>query len=246
MTESDFKRGVACGVVFTVMVTVGLLYIADNARQRAIGLYEDSLAAVRDTSRELKLEVGVLADGLTAEQRRSVQAKQTNDSLDRALKLERKAHADVTGHVATAVVADSGLRVTAAADTSTRKAPFEIRQEPYTIKGTVELPAPPASGTLHLTIVQDPVSIDFRLHCGQRSASGIRPASLTATAPDWFHLKIGEVSQDPSVCNPPSAPARAWRTSWTTLAGLRDRAGLWFGVTFEGRAIAAAGVRAWP
>lgn len=247
MSEDQFKRGVACGVVFMAMIACGAFFIGDSSRQRALGLVRDSLEAVRDTSRRLQLEKGAIAAGLVAEQRRGLQTAQQADALDRALKLERKARAELVGRVAAVATTDTLRPILwpPSTDSLTRRFAFSRRQEPYTIVGHVEVPPAPAPGTVRLTIEQDSVPISFRLHCGEPGADRIRPASITATAPEWFSLRIAAVSQDPDVCNPP-ASGRSWRASWTTLAGLRERLGVWGGVTIQGRPTVAAGARLWP
>lgn len=207
-------RGIVIGALLAASVILPGVYARERAALRSFGLTKDSLEAVRDTTRRVTLALGVLAEGTALVQRRVVQTEQRADSLDRALRLERKARAEVVGQSDSLMVE----RVISATPLNSHGLPaddtlrFGFYREPYRVGVKVALrPLPPQ---LAVAIQQDPVPMGFRLQCGPRNEFGVRSALLSATAPDWFRLDLRSLEQTPDLCNP--KPGKSWFHDWRT------------------------------
>lgn len=178
-------------------------------RSAANALRADSAVAANDTTRTIAAENATIAlalgDTLDMTQRRVVQVKQRNDSLDRALGLERIGKYALTARLdslqrvvasRSPVTEDSGSRV--------RRAVFDVRQAPYTAAAAVELPTPPDTGRLDLRIALDPIPLTARLSCAPPNTDGIRSASIETTSPAWASVWFSDVQQSPDLCSSPA------------------------------------------
>lgn len=204
-------------------------YAGQQAALQLAGLQADSLAASRDTTRRLALAITVLADGTQAVQRRALQVEQRSDSLDRALKLERKAKGDIRlDYQAVLALNETAKRVIADSSDSVRYGSWVFKNDPRTpqfdsIAIDVRVPRPPALPVVDLAIGFRPTPLSYRLSCGAPDPLnyGVRAAQLTVTAPKWLRVYISDVEQDPALCNPPPAPGKSWFADWRTwvLAG---------------------------
>lgn len=254
-------KGAIAGGVIVAAIGVGILNQANALASYEIGLLRDSVEASTDKTRTLKLANGVLARGSAAVQRRAVQAEQRGDSIDKALKLERKLKVDAFGSVARVTLGGAVTRVSVSSIGTNDRTPaprsdtlatlareassidsLHFRARPYTVAGAI-FHRPPAPDSLELAIDLDTVPIGIRASCGAKNANGIRAAELTAITPDWFHVELSNVSQAPELCNP---RPKSWRASWLSLEGLRDRLGVVAGVDAIGKPRLVAGVRLWP
>jgi hypothetical protein len=142
-----------------------------------------------------------LGDSLHVVTRLVQQARQERDAADRALATSRAATAALSARVDSlhAVIASAEPVTTDSANA--RHATFLQRDVPYTVRADVTLPAPPAAGTLALTVALDPIRLAVHLGCGAADVVGIRAARVTVTAPAWAAVSADTVSQDPGVCN---------------------------------------------
>lgn len=111
--------------------------------------------------------------------------------------------------------AEAALRFTnLAADSarSTRGATFELREEPYTISASVEMPPPPDSATLSIRVALDPIHIDARLSCAAPDDHGIRSASIAAASPKWASVRFDRVEQSAELCASPALTPASHRS----------------------------------
>lgn len=182
-------------------------------RSATLALRHDSVVAAADTNRNVAVENAtialVLGDSLEMTQRRVVQVKQRNDSLDRALGLERIGKYELTARL------DSLQRVVASRSPVTedsvsrvRRADFNIRQAPYTVAAAVELPPAPDTGRMDIHIALDQIPVVARLSCAPPNVDGIRSASIEATAPAWASVRFSDVQQSPDLCASPALEAK--------------------------------------
>jgi hypothetical protein len=174
-----------------------------------LALRNDSAAAAADTTRNVALEkpgiAKILGDSLKMAQHRVIQVTQNRDSIDRILGLEREAKYSLSAQL------DSLQRVVAATSATTedsatrvRRATFDVRQAPYTLVANVELPAPPDTGKLDVTVALDPIPLVARLSCAAPNADGIRSASIETTSPAWAKVNFTDVQQSPDLCRSPA------------------------------------------
>lgn len=164
-------------------------------------LDRDALEAAQDSSRELTETLEGVAGQLRIFQRRSLQTEQRNDELEDALGEERIARIEAEAQVDSLVATSTGVvQVDTVRDE--RSASFRVRREPFTVDADVVLPPPPDSGRIDLGVMVDPVPLGVRLTCGPRQEQGFRSASVLLTTPEWMTAEIGDVSQEPGVCNP--------------------------------------------
>lgn len=209
-----------------IAIAVALLLVAGAvaftrdrilSAERDTGLVADSLAASRDTTRRLELAKSVLGDSLQAVQRRALQVAQRADSLDVALGLERKAKVSAVLNFE----AIRALNVTATKvleDASdTRHASWRFVRSPLfppfdSLVIDAHVPAPPAPAMIDIAIGFRPVAFAARLSCGAPDPAqhGVRSAEFTLALPTWMNAHIGEVQQDPDICNPKPARVRPW------------------------------------
>ncbi len=141
-------------------------------------------------------------DSTDAWSKLAVQEKIRADDLDKRLKRETRAKADLQIRVDSLVEVIQGLPTTE--DTlGTRTGVFPpTYSEPFTTSAKVVLPKPPARGSLELTIVMDPLNIGVRQQCLPPDGRGVRQASVVVTGPSWADVRLGALVQDPEVCMP--------------------------------------------
>ena len=196
----------------------GALRDAREARLRA-----DSLEVASDTTKEL---VDVLGDSIRIWQRRTYQLSLVRDSLDAALGQESAARADLELTLDTIqVVQEAPVEVR----DSIREAHFAERRGVFAIAVDVRLM--PTYGNMDLRMHQvKPLTAHLRLGCeeveeGEEGALRRAYTNLTVDADAGVRLGIGEVVQDPTVCNPPAPPqvhfhwGTAWKVGTVTAAG---------------------------
>lgn len=177
--------------------TLALAHTNDLARR-------DSTRDVSTMNHALVQALGAIGDSLRVFQRQVVQTAQRNDAIDQALQLERRGRYQLTTSV------DSLHRVIASRSPvsqdslSVRRAEFDVRQAPYTVAMTVELPAPPDTGRVDLHVALDSIPLGLRLSCARPDANGIRAASIEAIAPPWASVRFGSVEQSPELCASPA------------------------------------------
>jgi hypothetical protein len=177
----------------------------DNA---AMALQHTNDVAALDTTRKVSATNAQLAhalgDSVAMVQKLVVQVTQQGDSVDHALKLERR------GKYSMGISVDSLQRVIASRSAVTedtdhvRRASFDVRQAPYTVTAAVELPPVPDTARLDLRIALDPIPVTARLSCAPPNDHGIRDASIEASAPKWAAIRFDQVSQSPDLCASPA------------------------------------------
>lgn len=232
----------------------------DRLEKRAgvLALAVSNDSAARDSTRRLTLAVGTLSDSLQAVQRLAVQTMAARDSLDDALKLERKALTTATATIRSLAVSRGGSRVVTVTPASEPGGSprysqrFAVDSTPYHVTADVSLGAPPDSGRIALAVRVDPLTLETRLGCGPANGAGIRAASVTLVGPAWATLTLGRVEQTADVCRspalePPGGDGRSWFRKLTDRVGVS--AG--YGIVSAGGSIhagpaAIAGVKVWP
>lgn len=251
-TRSPLAYAVAAlvaGLVMALGVSRCQLAKAREAGASA-ALRADSIDAENDTTRRAMLSerdrARLLGDSLAVVERRAVQAPQIQTALDKALKRERILRADLAAVVRESHTTTAGT-VTETRDTVrdptrrdadsvgvglVRRGSFDIRDEPYTARAIVELPAPPARGSIDLSIRLDTARISVRPGCGPPDASGIRPATVAVSGPVWLGIALTHVEQSPDLCRSPAlAPRGVSRSRWATIgAAFGFVAGVYIGV----------------
>lgn len=174
-----------------------------------LALRNDSAAAAADTTRQVALEnpkvAALLGDSLHLVQKRVIQVSMRNDSLDKALGLEKIARQDLAVRLESLqqVVAAGAATVQDSA-TGDRRASFNVRQAPYTLVANVELPSPPDTGKLDVHVSLDPIPLSARLSCAPPNADGIRSASIEASSPAWASVNFTNVQQSEDLCRSPA------------------------------------------
>lgn len=198
----------------------GLTYItrlqhqlaASRANERAIALHASNTEALHDTTRDAARDnarlARLLGDSLRAYRKLVVQREPVPDGMDSALG-GRSAGAYAM-RLAIAPLRLSGTRANGDSTDGSR-AGFHLRQAPYTVDATVSRPAGSDSTSLVLGVVLDTIPLTTRVHCSPPGDGGIRSASVVATTPPWAAVRIGDVHQDPEVCNGPTSAARPSR-----------------------------------
>jgi hypothetical protein len=186
-------------LVLTVRIEEGRLN-AERTRTAQLALHATNLAAERDSTRAVAVELG---DSLRIVEKQVLQVAQRSDALDKALGRERIARYIMKGAV------DSLERVafvTPAADSTDtiRRARFDVRQPPYTISANVEIPQPPDSARLSLRVALDPIHVEARVTCSPPNGDGIRTASVVAAAPSWATVRFDRLEQSPELCASPA------------------------------------------
>jgi hypothetical protein len=259
--------GVALAVLF-LAVRAASVDRAQSAAARA-ALVADTAIASHDTTRTLVLRLASLGDSLRVVQRRAVQVDQQADALDRALGLERAARDSLATTIAgyrgvvradtvrdTVVVSASGRKNEegrgggASPSDTVRRGTFDIRQAPYTVHAQVELPPPPAAGTMVLGVDLDTLRFEVRLGCGPPNAAGVRPAATTVTGPSWAAIQLDRVEQSPDVC----AALGVAESRWAPFKRAFERVGVSIGYVAGVGAHSAllagpgviVGVKVWP
>lgn len=200
-------------VLFLVLVLAFQSWRLRRAYQAAgqLALEADTLRASRDTSRVLQL---ALVESLHVAQRQAIQTPQRQDALDKALKLQRVALAQLQVQIqALKATASSAQPTREDSSTGARTGHFDIRQQPYTVAADVTLPRPPGRGQLEIQVRVDSAQLELRLGCAKANAQGIRSAQTTVTGPRWLPVRLGRVEQSAEVCQSP-ALARSSSASW--------------------------------
>lgn len=178
-----------------------------EAQREWISFHADSISAASDTTRMILLlerdrERLLFGDSIALVQKLVLQIQQRRDSLDRLLRLERRALLSLTATVDSlrAVVTSRGP-VTETPE-GVRSATFQVDSVPFHGSVSVQLPRPPASGSLALNIGIAPATFNVRLSCGVAPAgSTVRPATVTTSGPNWLTMTLGRLEQDPEICN---------------------------------------------
>lgn len=211
------RRPIATLVAILVMALTVSLAVERRANSRlrddntTLALAHTNDLARRDSTREvgamnhaLVLALSTIGDSLHVFQRQVVQTAQRSDAIGQALQLERR------GRYQLATSVDSLNRVLSSRSSvtqdsqSVRRADFDVRQAPYTVALTVELPAPPDTGRIDLHVRLDSIPLGLRLSCANPDPHGIRAASIEAIAPPWASVRFGSVEQSPDLCVSPA------------------------------------------
>lgn len=165
-----------------------------------LALEADTLRASRDTTRVLQLQ-----ESLRVVQRQVVQRVPQVDALDKQLRLQRLALAQLQLEIhelRASVTSSTPTREDSS--TGARQAHFDVRQAPYTVAADVALPRPPAPGQLEIQVRVDSAQLELRLGCSRADAAGIRSAQATVAGPPWLPLRLGRVEQSPDLCQSPA------------------------------------------
>lgn len=184
-------------VLIALLIWILLLMVQLNKERwmrDQLSVEHDLRMAAADTTRLL-----MLRDLDEVWQRRSFQERQRQDSIDRALGLERRARVNMALHfdsllaraTAPVIVLDSGVR----------QATFRIDSTP--LHGTILATLAPSRATVEVSLALDSVALDVRLSCGAPPlGSVIRPATVTVIgSPAWATIGLRRVEQDPVLCN---------------------------------------------
>lgn len=253
-TRSPLLYG-AAALVAALVLALGVSrcqVTREREARAAAALRADSIDAENDTTRRVLMSererVRLLGDSLAVVERRAVQVPQIQSALDSALGRERILKADLAAVVreshtvtgGTVTESTDNTRATgreadsvAVGQVTVRRGSFDVRDEPYTARAIVELPAPPARGSIDLRIRLDTARISVRPGCGAPDASGIRPATVAVSGPVWLGITLERVEQDPSLCRSPAlVPRGVSRSRWAAIgAGVGFAAGFYLGVT---------------
>lgn len=195
--------------VWVIIVAFGVImgvrgHINDlNAQIDRLRIEKDSVEAVADTTR--LVEVAALEDSLDLYQRRIVQTEQERDELDLELRQERAFRASLSVKV-DSLTSELSAPVTEAADTL--KMHFEQDTVPYSLEADVVVPPVDpvtltrADAFARFTVRIAPIPLEARIGCSPNVDDTFNQATLNITAPEWANIQIGEVQQEPRVCNP--------------------------------------------
>lgn len=198
------------GILVALMIALVLshLWQERHLRRDLAGalLRADSLEAAADTTRRVLTEA--LDHSTIAFERRLVQERQHQDSLDRVYRRERTARIAAEIQVRALDTTLTGQVTTDSLDLVRRAHWGPVYQEPYTVEVEVALPRPPAEASLQLGIKLDPIPVELRPGCGPAGPTGIRPATVAATVPEWAPITFTLASQDPAVCRSPALQPR--------------------------------------
>lgn len=187
---------------------------------REANLRADSVEAAADTAR--LVHFNELNDTINAWQRRVVQTELRADSLDRALQQRPVVRVSAGVRIDTIQVTDTVEVAEVRVDT-VRTFQWRGRDGPFVIAGDARIF--PARGIFETTVtVPDPIEIGVRINC--ISGRKINSASVLLTAPDPFDVTPGEVLQDPTICNPPTAPLLSFSSKRAMWAGAGFVAGI--------------------
>ena len=253
----DFNRwtghagaiAIAAAVAAALVQTVRLHEARNGAVRSAVD--SDRREATADTTRALSY-IEVLGDSLRAVQRRSVQAIQKSDKLDRALGLERAVRARLAAVVARLEGSARSDTVFVARGDSARRAVFDVREAPWTVHAAVVLPGPPALGSMEVRVAMDTLGLEVRVGCGAAGPAGVRPAMVNVVGPRWANVRLGKVEQALGVCSAAAVNGAAGR--WSLVRAFFGRVGIGVGYAAvrggDGAVLAGpgvvAGVRVWP
>lgn len=226
------------------------LHAARSSAVRA-AVDSDRQEAAADTTRALSY-IEVLGDSLRAVQRRSVQAIQKSDKLDRALGLERAVRARLAAVVARLEGSARSETVFVSRGDSARRAEFDVREAPWTVHAAVVLPGPPALGSMEVRVAMDTLGLEVRVGCGRAGSAGVRPAMVNVVGPRWANVRLGKVEQALGVCSAAAANGSGGR--WSLARGFFGRIGISVGYAAvrggDGAVLAGpavvAGLRVWP
>jgi len=177
---------------------------AERRRTATLALSASNLVAERDSTHNIAVEHATVAqslgDSLQAFGKLVIQTTQQRDALDDALRTERMAKYPMAIHVDTLRTAAPAV----ASDTITHRYHFVIREAPYTADADVELPPPPDTARVRLTVAVDPISLVARVECAPADATGIRAASIVTSTPRWVSVRFQRVEQSSDVCASPA------------------------------------------
>lgn len=204
MITARTKLAIAAAGALLLLLGVQTCRLAEaNERARDNAFRADSAEAVADTSRDVTAQLAkLIGDSVRASELRILQVTPDRDAVDRAL-------ARTSATVASLSATVRGLEAVLTADTGTttedvegvRRATFTIDSTPYRGTAAVTMPRLPAPASIALDLRLDTARIAPRIQCGA-PVSGVRPASLLVTTPDWLTVTIDSVRSDPNVCNP--------------------------------------------
>lgn len=219
-TVQKYALGCTAAVIVALLATVAvqrhqLHALEANSAQLALRVTNDSArldstVKVSATNDRLRKALG---DSVAMFRRLVVQVAQQSDAVDKALSLERRGKYDLGLTVDSlrtriasigAVVSDSGDHI--------RRAEFDVRQPPYTVHASVDVPHAPDTAHADLRIALDPIPVVVRLSCAAPNAHGIRPASIEAQTPAWASVNFTDVQQSPDLCASPALTHAATRS----------------------------------
>ena len=207
---------------------------AERMRAGELALHVSNLQAARDSTRNVALEnqaVAALAgDTLQVVEKRIVQVTQKRDALDRALGRERLARYAIDVGVG-ALRQDAIRASTQGSSGETSSATFAIRQEPYTIHASVQIPQSPDTARLSLRVALDPIRLTARITCARADANGMRSASIVTAAPVWALVQFDSVEQSPDLCPSPARSSRGSSQPWMGFAPVLIGAGRLIGAS---------------
>lgn len=226
------------GFLVVLVLAFFFLWRHEKGAHFDASLRADSAIAAADTSKlitDRKVQK-VLGDSTQAWQRRVIQEKQRADELDKTLRLERRTKTDIGVTIDKGKGTASGVVTFAPASavapaTDTRQAHFDVKAGVFDVAADVQLPAPPASGTMVATVTAPKIPLSLRLGCGP-ATDGVHRADAIVTGPRWATVGIDHVEADPAVCNPTMKLDSGHKVPlWVMIASdaLSAAAGYWAG-----------------
>jgi hypothetical protein len=247
---------VTSGVVIVALLlfawTTATRLTETDRRGAAAALVRDTLEAAADTTRALLMDAALLGDTLRAVERRAIQAEQKADALDRSLRTERVVRDQLQARIATLTAhVQSDTAISDSAD-GTRRATFDIRDAPYTVRADVTLPRPPQPGAMRLRVELDTLGLALSVACGEPNEFGVRAATARVIAPVWATVRLNRVEQAPSVCAAAARLASPGLASMLRRAAARLSVSVGYGATRQASGAVVAGpgalvgVRIWP
>lgn len=192
-------------VMFCLILITGVSAYVNSLKGQIARLQieKDSVEAVADTTR--LLQIASLEDSLSLYQRRIVQTEQRLDDIDNELRQERAFRASLSLRL-DSLTSELSSPVTEAGDTL--RMHFEQDTLPYQLEADVLVPpADPVTlvrpdAFARFTVRLAPIPIEARIGCSPNANDSFNQATLNIITPEWATVEIGEVQQEPRVCNP--------------------------------------------
>jgi hypothetical protein len=150
---------------------------AQGKQNNELAFRADSLKAAGDTTRIVSWRANkVLGDSLKAVERLVIQVPIRNDALDKALNRVSVLETRLNAAIKDLNVKTTGTPVTVNSN-DVRTSTFRVDSTPYHAVARVDLPPPPALGSIDLHVRLDTIPLSPRLQCGP-AVNGVRPATI--------------------------------------------------------------------
>lgn len=221
----DHLTALAIGASLLV-AAASILYAQHQAGQaREAELALDRQEALADSTRlALVSSVQWLTERAHTWQRRAVQEDLDQTETEEELGVDPRARTRIEIGIPDIEATDILGGGPVEEEGATRSASLHYRERPVTVDVTARLPPPPDTATWDVSVAVDAIHAQLTVGCGEApEGRSIRPATANLTVPDWVEVRLSEVRQEPSVCNPVD---RGWLLGWDPPAWVEVGAGL--------------------